>query len=296
MDQAISIWFESIRNGFLDAFFLIITEFGDELVFLIISSVLYWLVNKDFGYRFMMIFLTTIAINDVLKNIIARPRPWEAGVVSVVGEGSYGLSMPSGHAQGSMTMALVLHEKFGKLKKWVPYLLFSIAILVSISRVYLGQHYLTDVIAGIGVSFVVYYAFIKLAPKVKLRPQTLVYYVAPLLLVLLFFVQDKNYFVSVSAMIGLTIGYDLEKKYINYDIKAPWKTQVLKYALGLGVALLLKEGLKMVLPYTTDLDTEMTLLDLFLDFIRYFILVLGLSFGSFWVFSKLFKNKKEVSV
>jgi len=296
MDQTISIWFESIRNGFLDAFFLIITEFGDELVFLIISSVLYWLVNKDFGYRFMMIFLTTIAINDVLKNIIARPRPWEAGVVSVVGEGSYGLSMPSGHAQGSMTMALVLHEKFGKLKKWVPYLLFSIAILVSISRVYLGQHYLTDVIAGIGVSFVVYYAFIKLAPKVKLRPQTLVYYVAPLLLVLLFFVQDKNYFVSVSAMIGLTIGYDLEKKYINYDIKAPWKTQVLKYALGLGVALLLKEGLKMVLPYTTDLDTEMTLLDLFLDFIRYFILVLWLSFGSFWVFSKLFKNKKEVSV
>lgn len=295
MDQAISIWFESIRNGFLDAFFLIITEFGDELVFLIISSVLYWLVNKDFGYRFMMIFLTTIAINDVLKNIIARPRPWEAGVVSVVGEGSYGLSMPSGHAQGSMTMALVLNEKFGKLKKWVPYVLFTIAILVSVSRVYLGQHYFTDVVAGIAVSFVVYYAFIKLAPKVKIRPQTLVYYVAPLLLVLLFFVQDKNYFVSVAAMIGLTIGYDLEKKYINYDIKAPWKTQVLKYILGLGVALLLKEGLKMVLPYTTDLDTEMTLLDLFLDFVRYFILVLWLSFGSFWVFSKLFKNKKEGS-
>lgn len=292
MDLVISQWFESIRTGFLDAFFLFITEFGDELVFLVIASVIYWLVSKEFGYRFMMIFLSSIAINDIFKVAIARPRPWQAGHVTVVGEGSYGYSMPSGHAQGSMTQALVLNEKWGKAKKFVTPLVFTMAILVSVSRIYLGQHYLSDVIAGMLVAVLVYTAIVKLAPKVKIRPQKLVYLLAPLMLFLLFFVQDKNFFVSVGAMLGLTIGYDLEKTYVNYDVKAPWLTQVLKYILGLGVALIMKEGIKAILPYSTDIDADLTLLDLFFDLVRYFILTLWLSFGSFWVFSKVFKVKK----
>lgn len=291
MDRAVSMWFESIRNGFLDTFFLLITEFGDELVFLIISSILYWLVNKDLGYRFMMIFLGTIAVNDALKFMIARPRPFQAGVVSVVGEGSYGYSMPSGHAQGSMTMALTLNKDFGTKTKWVTPLVFTIAILVSISRVYLGQHYVSDVLLGIVVAFAVFYAIQWVAPKIKLTTQQFIYIISPVLIGLLFLIDEKNYFVAVAAMLALTIGYDLEKKYINYTAKGSVGIQIAKYAIGLITALLLKEGLKMVLPYTTDIDADMTQFDLFLDFVRYFILCLWLSLGSFFVFSKLFKQK-----
>lgn len=293
MDQAISLWFESIRNGFLDAFFLFITEFGDELVFLIISSILYWVVSKDLGYRFMMIFLGTIAVNDFLKFFINRPRPWQAGVVEVVGEGSYGHSMPSGHAQGSMTMALTLNQEFGKTKKWVTPLVFTMAVLVSISRIYLGQHYFSDVIVGMLVAFIVFYTILKVGPKLKITPQKFIYFASPVLLGLLFIVLEKNFYVAVAAMLALTIGYDLEKKYIHYDVKQRTVLQkVLTYVLGLTVALLLKEGLKMVLPYTTDIDADMTALDLWLDFVRYFILCLWLALGSFFVFSKIFKTKK----
>jgi undecaprenyl-diphosphatase len=294
MDQAISIWFESIRNGFLDAFFLIITEFGDELVFLIISTILFWVVNKELGYKFMLIFLGTITVNDFLKFFIDRPRPWQSGVVSVVGEGSYGHSMPSGHAQGSMTMALALDKNYGKTKKWVSPLLFTMAILVSISRVYLGQHYVSDVLVGIVVAFIVFYAVMKFGPKLKITPQKFVYLISPLLIGLLFVVTEKNFFVAVAAMLALTIGYDLEKKYLNYEIQnRTVLTKVLTYAIGLIIALLLKEGLKMVLPYTTDIDAEMTTLDLWLDFVRYFILCIWVSLGSFAVFHLIFNRNKR---
>lgn len=293
MDQSISLFFESIRNGFLDYFFLFITEFGDELVFLIIASILYWTYNKEFGYKFMMIFLGTITVNDFLKFFISRPRPWQAGIVDVVGEGSYGHSMPSGHAQGSMTMALTLNERFGKSQKWVSYVVFGMAILVSISRVYLGQHYLSDVLVGMAVAFLVFYGIHLIGPKLKLTPQKFVYFISPVLIGLLFIVQEKNFFVAVAAMLALSIGYDLEKKYINYDInKSKW-VKVGTYAIGLIIALLLKEGLKMILPYTTDIDANMTTLDYWLDFVRYFILCIWVSLGSFALFAKIFKSSKS---
>jgi hypothetical protein len=70
-----------------------------------------------------------------------------------------------------------------------------------------------------------------------------------MILVLIFFVQDKNFFVAVSAIIGTTIGFDLEQKYVDYDVKAPIGTQILSFYLGSSLHLILKEGLKIHLPY-----------------------------------------------
>lgn len=288
MDLRIVEWFQSFQNGFLDLIFKVFNEFGDELVFLIVASILWWLISKEFGYRFMMIFLVSVAVNDVLKNIFQRPRPYTFDSVESLEEMTYGYSFPSGHAQNSMTMALLVKERYGGLKKWVNPLLFSIVLLVMLARIYLGQHYLTDVAAGAIVAIGVYYAFIKLAPFVKISPMKLFYYSIPLLLILAIFVVDKNYYVSVASMIGLTLGYDLERKYVKYQVKAPLKIQVVKYAIGIVIALGLKEGLKVVFPYSTDNDLLMTQTDFILDGIRYFILTIWLSLGAMWVFKKLF--------
>lgn len=288
MDLSIVEFFQSFRSDFLDFFFLIFNEFGDELVFLVVASILWWIVNKHYGYRFMMIFLTSVAVNDTLKNLIKRPRPYTLPSVDSVTEPTYGYSFPSGHAQNAGAMALVLNERYGSLKKWVRPLLITIVVLVMIARVYLGQHYLTDVIAGLAVSVLVYYAFIYLAPKVKINPIKLVYYLIPLMILGAFFIVDKNYYVAIASMIGLTLGYDLELRYVKYEVKAPLKVQIAKYAIGIIVALLLKEGLKLVFPYSGNDDLNLTQLDLFLDGLRYFILTVWLSLGAMWVFKKLF--------
>jgi undecaprenyl-diphosphatase len=288
MDLSIVEFFQSFRNDFLDFFFIFFNEFGDELVFLVVASILWWVVNKHFAYRFMMIFLTSVAVNDTFKNIVRRPRPYELGSVVSVTESTYGYSFPSGHAQNAGAMALVLNERYGTVKKWVRPLLITIVILVMVARVYLGQHYLTDVIAGLAVSILVYYAFIYLAPKVKINPIKLVYYTIPLMILGAFFIVDKNYYVAIASMIGLTIGYDLELRYVKYEVKAPVKIQIAKYAIGIIVALLLKEGLKLVFPYSGNDDLNLTHLDLILDGLRYFILTVWLSLGAMWVFKKLF--------
>jgi undecaprenyl-diphosphatase len=288
MDLSIVEFFQSFRNDFLDFFFIFFNEFGDELVFLVVASILWWVVNKHFAYRFMMIFLTSVAVNDTLKNIVRRPRPYELGSVVSVTEPTYGYSFPSGHAQNAGAMALVLNERYGTVKKWVRPLLITIVILVMLARVYLGQHYLTDVIAGLAVSILVYYAFIYLAPKVKINPIKLVYYTIPLMILGAFFIVDKNYYVAIASMIGLTVGYDLELRYVKYEVKAPVKIQIAKYAIGIIVALLLKEGLKLVFPYSGNDDLNLTHLDLILDGLRYFILTVWLSLGAMWVFKKLF--------
>jgi len=290
MDLSIVEFFQSFRNDFLDFFFIFFNEFGDELVFLVVASILWWVVNKHFAYRFMMIFLTSVAVNDTFKNIVRRPRPYELGSVVSVTESTYGYSFPSGHAQNAGAMALVLNERYGTVKKWVRPLLITIVILVMLARVYLGQHYLTDVIAGLAVSVLVYYAFIYLAPKVKINPIKLVYYTIPLMILGAFFIVDKNYYVAIASMIGLTIGYDLELRYVKYEVKAPVKIQIAKYAIGIIVALLLKEGLKLVFPYSGNDDLNLTHLDLILDGLRYFILTVWLSLGAMWVFKKLFSK------
>ena len=103
-----------------------------------------------------------------------------------------------------------------------------------------------------------------------------------------FFIVDKNYYVAIASMIGLTLGYDLELRYVKYEVKAPLKVQIAKYVIGIIVALLLKEGLKLVFPYSGNDDLNLTQLDLILDGLRYFILTVWLSLGAMWVFKKLF--------
>ena len=209
MELKIVEWFQSLSNGFLDVILKVFNEFGDELVFLIIATILWWLINKQFAYRFMMIFLVSVAVNDIFKNIIKRPRPYIHDSVISVTEPTYGYSFPSGHAQNSMTMALVLKERYGGVKKWVSPVLFTIVGLVMIARIYLGQHYLSDVLVGAMFAVGIYYAFIKLAPHITIDPKKLVYYSMPLMVLLMFFIIDKNYYVAVGSMIGLTHGYDL---------------------------------------------------------------------------------------
>ena len=68
-------WIQSFRHPILDGFFLIITEFGDETVFLVVAAILYWTIDKRFAYRFMLFFLYGSLVNGSLKFLTNSPRP-----------------------------------------------------------------------------------------------------------------------------------------------------------------------------------------------------------------------------
>lgn len=85
-------------------------------------------------------------LNLGAKQLFARERPslWE----SIAPESSY--SFPSGHAMGSMTLAMVLillvwHTRW---RWWIAVPMAGFVVLVGLSRVYLGVHYPSDIMAG----------------------------------------------------------------------------------------------------------------------------------------------------
>lgn len=100
--------------------------------------------------------------NLVLKPIVARPRPYASieGLV-VLFEKLSSYSFPSGHASSSFAAATALTLLFGKKGAWS----FVPAVLITLSRPYLGMHYLTDVLCGAALGAACAWAVVALFRK-----------------------------------------------------------------------------------------------------------------------------------
>lgn len=138
------------RNEALNNFFKIITQFGSALV-LIIITILCVIFIRDKKYKILVpANLVTIAvINIVLKNFFLRQRPNELRLIEETG-----YSFPSGHAMASTAfyglLIYIVHEKVENkiLRNTICIMLGLLILLISISRIYVGVHYTSDVIAG----------------------------------------------------------------------------------------------------------------------------------------------------
>lgn len=87
-------------------------------------------------------------VAQAIKPLVDRPRPYQAyGAVRIVAEPA-GESWPSGHVAVAAAMAGALHPRLGARPRAVATVLTG---FVSLSRIYVGVHYLTDVVSGIGV-------------------------------------------------------------------------------------------------------------------------------------------------
>ena len=163
-------------------------------------------------------------------------------------------------------------------------------ILVPLSRIYLGQHYLTDVIAGVTLAFFISHFTFKLVRNMKDKEHIYTLMLIPLFIILLFVVKNHDLYVAAGGFIGFASGYYIEKVYIQYEVKASFWIQVLKVVLGLIIALAIKEGLKLILPYSLLEETDPSTLDLFLDFIRYLMIGAWAAAGAPWVFKHVIKH------
>lgn len=138
-------------------FFKVITFFGSTKFIVTLCAIFLLLFlllkNKWIGINICLALITSTLVNNIVKIIIRRPRP---EVTKLVIEHSY--SFPSGHTMAAtmmygILMYYVLNSKLNKyLKLLICILLGGLVILVGISRIYLGAHYFTDVVAGIVLS------------------------------------------------------------------------------------------------------------------------------------------------
>ena len=155
-DIPILLWIqENIRMDILTKIFKVITFFGDKGWFWI-ALVLFFLIFKK--TRKMAIAsgislaVSTLINNVAIKNLVARIRPYDFtdAVVPLVNKPD-DFSFASGHTCASFAVALVL-VRYDK-RIGIPAIIF--ASLIGFSRLYLGVHYPTDVIAGFLIALVV---------------------------------------------------------------------------------------------------------------------------------------------
>lgn len=150
LDGQILLWIqEYLRTPWLTKFFTVITRLGDKGSFWILLAILFLLVPKlrKTGIHSLEAMAGSFLINNLfLKNVIARTRPYEAveGLTRLI-EKLSDFSFPSGHTATSFAMAVILYRELPK-KYGVCFLV--LAGLIALSRLYLGVHYPTDVLAG----------------------------------------------------------------------------------------------------------------------------------------------------
>lgn len=154
IDTTFSKWVFKLHNPVFTAFFRFITDFGYVQILLILLVIILIVFHKyRFAYILPIHVTISVIFNMILKNIFARPRP---EMIRLIDEA--GFSFPSGHAMVTMVaygyLIYVVHHYIQQ--KWLRYSLiaFLIFIIVSVgfSRIYLGVHYLTDVLAGYSIS------------------------------------------------------------------------------------------------------------------------------------------------
>ena len=156
-DKAILLWIHQFANPILDKIMLNVTRLGNPstvvAITLVTLAILWWRRYYQEAKIFLLNCLGGAVLSYGLKLAFSKPRPqlWQL----LISETSY--SYPSGHALGSMVLygflAYLLGDRFPQYAK-VFYLIAAILIAaIGLSRLYLGVHWPTDIIAGYGVGF-----------------------------------------------------------------------------------------------------------------------------------------------
>lgn len=256
---------EGIRNPFLDGFFSFVTHFGEETIFIVLGLLFFWCINKKEGYYLLSIGFIGTVINQFLKLFFRVPRPWVKDesftIVESARAEATGYSFPSGHTQSSVGV-------FGAIARWeknkiLKTLCILLCVLVPISRLYLGVHTPLDVGVSIGIALALIFGFYPIIKKGFENDKTMrivllimVALSAGLLLFVLAykFPEDidannlasgiKNAYKMLGCTLGIYIGFEVDRKYINFKTEATFWAQVIKYALGLLILLGIKEGMR----------------------------------------------------
>jgi len=149
-DKAILYAINGIASPFLNTLFVLITELGGVLSIITISAGLLAILVLRRKYQQAFVVAATVGgaalLNFILKLIFERTRPdlWER----LVTETSY--SFPSGHAMISSALALSVIFIFWKTRyRWLVLIIGVLFVaIIGFSRLYLGVHYPTDILAG----------------------------------------------------------------------------------------------------------------------------------------------------
>ena len=221
LELNILIAIQKISSSFFDAIFIFLTQFGEIRTFAVLLPIVYWCMDKGLGERLFISLFASSYTNGFIKGLVVRPRPiGQNGVRTIYSDSATSSSFPSGHSQSSASFFGVAAFYKG-IKKW--WWLLIIPVLTGVSRLYLGVHWPTDVLAGLligaAIALIVNFAM-KLSKKATLIALPVI------CAVLLVFTKGAEHLADCLLMLGLllgaSIGILIENSFIDFtthDVK-----------------------------------------------------------------------------
>ncbi|MDR0495574.1 MAG: phosphatase PAP2 family protein [Treponema sp.] len=272
----------------------IITELGSVTAYLVLLPLIYWCIDEKKGLRLGIAALFSTWINLVLKFALDQPRPFFAGYDPSVGMIAEKLGgFPSGHAQNSLVMWLIIASWGNRKRHWCAAAFFC--LLIGFSRVYLGVHFPTDVAGGWligGILLTVYFlAGKRLESMISAQgPRAGLIICAALSFVMILYRPSAELLMPPAMLLGLGGGYYLCKQRVGFTASvsagkagtkgaAKYLILLVRFLLGLTVlALLYVITEKVIAGMNNSANYQLVI------FLRFSALALWVSAGAPWLF------------
>ncbi len=144
----------------LDPIMIFLSSMGNYILWLAIFSALYLWKGKIIAVSYVFVILVAMILVFTIKSYFEIPRPEDVRFVIE----AHGYSMPSGHTSRSFASAMFLHPLVDNDK--IRLLIWILAALIGLSRVFVGVHYPSDILVGALIGCIIGYVGIKIQPYI----------------------------------------------------------------------------------------------------------------------------------
>ena len=232
---------QSALSPTLDLLFILFTLLGEDYIYMSLIAITYWCFNKRAGVQISYVLLVSAYLNYWLKMSFKMDKPLSEYRIILKDDISYGF--PSGHSQSAVTFWGWTGLKIKKA--WAHIIFFALIFLIGLSRIYLGVHYLGDVLGGVLFGAVFLIVAYKTIPHLESRlssiPSWLRDYLTPLISVLVFGlslavfpdITRGNSALICGSLFGFSFGFSLESKHVNISVDVDRSTKVFRSVVGL---------------------------------------------------------------
>lgn len=290
---------------------------GDEMFYLFVMPAIFWCYDSRLGLQVGLLLMLSNGVNSIFKFLFHSPRPfWVSDQVqAMVKETSFGI--PSGHSQN----AAALWGYFASVSKkvWLRVVFGLVIFLIGFSRLYLGAHFITDVLLGWTIGLILLWIYLQIFRKwaanisewstgkkwIGVITSTVLIIFIPVI----FRMLNSSYQISEIYKLNIALAYDgevidpyaldgaitaggawfglLAGIIVTYTqiplgrIRASWQQLIIRFIIGLIGVLILWGGLKAVFPEDIQIISEI------LRFIRYGLVGFWIAGGAPWLFKKI---------